>query len=47
LTFSELDPDAVGEHPFADVDELQAARENASAAMARTERVFFTGQVWG
>jgi hypothetical protein len=33
--------------PFAEFVELQAASERARAAMARTETVFFTGQVWG
>jgi hypothetical protein len=53
FTLLEFDPEAVGVHPSAEVEELQAASEKARAAMARTdsvfctEFVFFTGQVWG
>jgi len=46
FTLLEFDPEAVGVQPSAEVEELQAANEKASAVMARTDRVFFAESVF-
>jgi len=46
VTLLEFDPDAVGVQPSAEVEELQAANEMASVAMARIDSVFFTERVF-